>query len=59
MMAQNISRQQARRIAQEAAQRRVEELTPRQRATFAAQFAKADQRARLIMAHGGRDLKQS
>lgn len=58
-MAQNLSRQQAREIALKEAKRRVDELTPRQRATFAAQFAKADERARLIMAHGSSNSKRA
>lgn len=47
-----MSRDEARTVAREQARKRVERLSPSERATLSAQFQRAEDRARQIMTYG-------
>lgn len=51
-MEQQLSREEARRRAQQLSLNQVEAMTARQRSGYQAQFKRAEEQAKRIMAHG-------
>lgn len=58
MSKDTMSREQAKKLALEKARQRLARLSASERAAYRAQFARAEEQANVIMAHGGYRLRR-